>query len=76
MWTRRCDKGGIYCAQVCLWYYVDVGYSLDSHKSKLQLLKRKWSEDMTQNVRRSASGENCGVYAGRCVSSRKFAYDP
>ena len=59
VWTRRCDTGGIYCAQVCLWYHVDVGDSLSSHKSKPQLLKRKWSEDMTQNVRRG--GENFGL---------------
>ena len=43
-------KGGIYRAQVCLWYNADVGDSLNSHKSKPQLLKRKWSEDMTRNV--------------------------
>ena len=49
--TRCCDKGGIYRAQVSLWYHVDVGNSLSSHKSKPQLLKRKWSEDMPRNVR-------------------------
>ena len=59
VWTRRCDKGGIYCAQVCLWYHLDVGDSLNSHKSKPQLLKRKWTEDMTRNVRRG--GENFGL---------------
>ena len=37
-----------------MWYHVVVGDSLSSHKSKPQLLKRKWSEDMTQNVRRGS----------------------
>ena len=59
VWTPRHDRGGIYRAQVCIRYHVDVGDSLNSHKSKPQLLKRKWSEDMTRNVRRG--GENFGL---------------
>ena len=34
-----------------MWDHVVVGDSLNYHKSKPQLLKRNWSEDMTQNVR-------------------------
>ena len=59
LWTDSFDKDEMYRSQVSLWHHVDVGCSLDFHSFKPQLLKRKWSEDMTQNVRRS--GENFGL---------------
>ena len=49
------DEGESYRTQVCLWYHVDVGDSLNSLKSKPQLLNRKWSKDMTR--KRAACGE-------------------
>ena len=49
------DEGESYSTLVCLWYHVDVGDSLNSLKSKPQLLKRKWSKDMTR--KRAVCGE-------------------
>ena len=56
VWTHliphRFDKGvSIYRVTECLLHHVDVGAILNSHISNSQHLKRKWSEDMTQNVR-------------------------
>ena len=62
VWTGSFDKDEMHRSQVCLWHHVDVGCSLDSHSSKPQLLKRKWSEDMTKNVRRG--GESFGLRRG------------
>ena len=62
MWTNSFDKDEMYRFQVYLWHHVDVGCSLDSHSSMPQLLKRKWSEDMTKNVRRG--GENFELCRG------------
>ena len=67
VWTNRHDKGEIYRAQVCMWYHVAVGDSLNSHTSKPQLLKRKWSEDMTRNVRRAACDAKNGCDGAKCL---------
>ena len=53
VWADRPNKGESYGTQVCLWYHVGVANSLNSLKSKPQLLKLKWSKDMTKNVRRA-----------------------
>ena len=66
--THCCDKSGIYRAQVSLWYHVDVGNSLSSHKSKSQLLKRKWSEDYAPKRARAAK-----VCAKACAKARESA---
>ena len=62
------DEGESYSTLVCLWYHVDVGDSLNSLKSKPQLVKRKWSKDMTR--KRAVCGERL---AGGCERRAKGA---
>ena len=76
VWTHRCDKGVIYRAEVCLWYHVDVGDSLNSHKSKPQLLKRKWSEDMTRNVLRARAAKVCAKACAKACESTLAKFRP